>query len=230
MPCLLPIGAASLVLGWCPRHRWGAKWDRMTYKLPIESLLVSLSLLVSGCLFESDHDAGPVVIEQFLLGDGTSNKTGLGGYWFTEVDRSMTTSIEPNTGKVDPLDPTKTELRPGLWTGNGLEDDGSGNATFHVTGTVGAIPEDRTAASFSDKYWDLEYAQLCVDGNCREVIRPVAHLGVGIRANNRIFAEYVTPTQGIVFRAKVGKNHDGFAQGDPRPHTRNGADGPNGRA
>jgi hypothetical protein len=191
-------------------------WDRMASKRLIASSFVSLSLSVLGCQSETDHDKGSVDNPK-ILGNGLNASDGLGGYWFTEVDRSLTTTIEPNTGKVDPLDPNSTTLRSSLRTGYGLEDDGAGNTAFHVTGTVGAAPLEPLTSSFSDEYWNQVYPQLCVDGDCREVLSPKAHLGVGIRVGNQILGELGTGIQGIVFRAKVGENHDGLLQGIPRP-------------
>jgi hypothetical protein len=170
---------------------------------------------LEGCIFE--RDCVPVVVDGTLLGDGRSNKSGTGGYWWTQIDRSGLTEIIPNTGKVYPNDPEGRELRPGFSPGNGLEDDGSGNVAFHITGTVPAAPTVSALSTLKDPYWNATYGALCVNGDCMEYKIPEARLSLELREYNRVVAEEGTPSKGISFRVRAGNKHGGLAEGTPRP-------------
>jgi hypothetical protein len=194
-------------------------------KLITLALASTTALMLAGC-----GATDSVAIDNSLMGDGTSAQTGLGGYWWTYVDRSGLSSVIPNTGKVNPTDAASSELNPGLsqGPGKGLEDDGTGNLAYHVTGTVAFAPKwsstlgaDGIATNYTatnptlnwvDPYVDANYGALCKDGKCGEVKYPAAGLGFGFHASNKILGPDSkdgagAPKVGISFRMKLGAGH-----------------------
>lgn len=156
-----------------------------------------------------------IVIDQTLMGDGSGNKTGLGGYWWTYVDRTGTSSVVPNTGKVAPNDPAARTLNPSIAPGNGIEDDGKGNKAYHVTGSVVPAP-DWTATlgtdpTWGDPYVDANYGSLCEGGACQEVKYPAAGIGLGLKQGNEVLGTADAQDKiGIAFKMKVGPGHTGI--------------------
>ena len=153
----------------------------------------------------------PIVIDQSLMGDGTSNKTGLGGYWWTYFDRTGLSSVTPDTGKTTPKDPLATTLKPGFGGGNGLDDDGTGNKAYHITGAVAPAPK-WTSTLGSDPVWqdlyvNTSYGSLCQGGLCGEVMYPSAGMGLGFKSGNEILGADAAKFTGVAFRMKVGAGH-----------------------
>lgn len=148
-------------------------------------------------------------LDYSLMGDGTKNKTALGGYWWTYVDRTLTSEVNPNTGKVEPTNAASTELNPGFSVGEGLgqEIDGS-HLAYHVTGKVIPVPP----LLEPDAYWTDLFSDICKDGDCDESKYPSAGVGFGFREKNaplgsRAFLSGGKLTTGIGFRLKYGATH-----------------------
>jgi hypothetical protein len=156
-----------------------------------------------------------------VVSKGEDNKTSGGGYLWTFSDRSGKSVIFPNTGKINPLDPSGTELNPGIALGNGVEDDGTGNRAIHVSGNVAHEPMWTAvlgeAGEWADTYWDAFYGATCDDGRCREVKYPEAGLGLSLQTSNRPI-DLATKYLGFAFRAKLGPTHDvDTSTGTPLP-------------
>lgn len=173
--------------------------NRLT-KLALTSMA---ALCTNGC-----SDALPE-LDTSLMGDGTSNVTGLNGYWWTYVDRTLSSEVTPNTGKEEPTDPFSTKLRTGFSRGEGLgmELDGT-HAAYHVTGKVVPVPTTLE----TDGYWSELYKELCQDGDCGEQKYPAAGVGFGFKPKNAplgtdAFDNQKRLKKGIGFRIKYGSEH-----------------------
>lgn len=178
-------------------------------KLIYLALASTYLVTLAGC-----GNSDEVVIDQSLMGDGTSSKTGLGGYWWTYVDRSGTSSVLPNTGKADPTSATSTTLLPGISKGHGIDDAGGGNLAYHVTGTVGAEPAyaetiGANASKYWDTYWDDLFPTLCGTDGCKEIKYPAAGLGFGFHVGNTVLGNDGLgsdglPMMGVTFKLMLG--------------------------
>jgi hypothetical protein len=157
-------------------------------------------------------------LDKTLMGDGSSNMTGLKGYWWTHVDRGGVSTVVPDTGKVTPKDAKSTQLKPGfaIGVGKGLEDDGTGNTAFHITGSVNIeppYPPDPTI--YTDDYWTQLYSSICTTDGCEEMVYPSVGLGFGFKDKNVVLGDDAHEgsdptkplTKGMSFRIKVGPNH-----------------------
>jgi hypothetical protein len=159
-----------------------------------------------------------------VISKGESNRTITGGFWWTYVDRAIganpKSEVVPNTGKLDPDNPTATALGPSLSSGVGIMDDGTGtgNMAFHVTGQVRPSPkwtdslgvngqskDTADTYDYRDIYWDTHYGALCKDGKCLEVKYPSAGLGFGFQLKNK--AIDLSAYYGIGFKIR----NDGMA-------------------
>lgn len=160
-----------------------------------------------------------------LMGDGTSNRTGLGGYWWTHVDRSGRSRIDPYTGKVDPLDtwtyPAK--LAGAVGVGTGIED-----GAYRVRGYVGDEPAyDSVEEEDMDRYWDGFYAlprsiigapdtsDFCDGDSCEEMAYPMAGLAFGFQNRNAPLGVLAADKVGIAFKMKLGPGHGLDEDGKP---------------
>ncbi|HMA95256.1 MAG TPA: hypothetical protein VKP30_21350 [Polyangiaceae bacterium] len=167
-------------------------------------LAFASSVTLAGCGLTTMEE-----LDYSLMGDGKSNKTALGGFWWTYVDRTLLSEVTPNTGKRDPTNAEATELNPGLapGVGQGQEIDGS-HPAYHVTGKVIPVPSPLEP----DPYWSDLFAEICKDGNCGEDKYPSAGIGFGFRPSNaplgaRAIGKDGKLTKGIGFRLKYGANH-----------------------
>lgn len=168
----------------------------------ISLALASISTLALAGCGATDNP----VMDTSVMGDGKSNKTGLGGYWWTYVDRSAKSSVTPDTGKTDPFDTTKTpaELKPSIAEGNGIE-----NGAYHVKGVVGVSPKYDDTTVW-DTYWDGFYGvagstapNVCGPDGCREMKYPAVGLGFGFKAKNVPLGKDADGKVGIAFKMKI---------------------------
>lgn len=177
----------------------------MIKKLIYLTLASASTLALSGC---GDTSLPPP--DESLMGDGTSNKVGLGGYWWTYVDRSGKSEVIPDTGKEDPMDTTTIPpvLAGSLGPGVGLED-----GAFHVKGHVGSEPEyDSEEEADMDRYVDAFYgkgkpAEHCLQDSCGEMAYPTAGIGFSFHDKNRPLGAKADDKVGISFRMKLGPDH-----------------------
>lgn len=159
------------------------------------------------------------------MGDGTSNRTGLGGYWWTHVDRSGRSLVEPYTGKVDPMDAwtSPAVLAGSIAPGMGIED-----GAYHVRGYIGPEPNYMSEREEDmDRYFDAFYAKLsrlvgapvpvevCADGTCGELVFPQAGLGFSFHDHNVPLGADASDKLGFAFRIKLGPRHE--LDDDSRP-------------
>jgi len=186
----------------------------MTRSLLGLAALLGLTLGVVACRFPGLTCCGvDYANDPARMSDGNNNITGLGGYWWTYVDRSGTSWVHPDTGKVDPNDPTSTELNPGFAKENGIEADGPDNLAMRVYGSVGPVPLE----VIPDTYWNTLHGSNCSWGDCGVPLVPSAGVGFGFKAANEPLKVNGTATRGLAFRIKLGTNHEGFSAGSPRP-------------
>jgi hypothetical protein len=191
------------------------RWLQAQVTLVIAIALFSSVALV-GCFPQEEAciDCDPFLPTS--MGNGSSNKTGFGGYWWTYYDRGGKSNIDPDTGKVEPLNPFSSELRSGISLGNGIELDGD-NYAYHVHGEVGAAAAVSTEPVL-DVYWDAFYSSICAGGECRQPLVPEAGIGFGLKAGNSVLGESSSfGIRGISFRAKVGGKHALNAKEEFRP-------------
>jgi hypothetical protein len=175
----------------------------------ISLTLASVSTLALAGCGASDNP----IMDTSLMGDGSSNKTGLGGYWWTYVDRSGKSSVSPDTGKIDPMDTTTTpaKLKPSIGVGNGIED-----GMYHVTGTVGVAPAYNDTTVY-DTYWDGFYGTsgsigpVCGAQGCLEMKYPAVGIGLGFKAKNAPLGADADKKAGISFKMKIGPKHPDIA-------------------
>lgn len=187
----------------------------MIKKLIYLTLASASTLALSGC---GDTSLPPP--DESLMGDGTSNKVGLGGYWWTYVDRSDKSKVEPNTGKEDPMDTTTIppKLAGSLGPGVGLED-----GAFHVKGHVGDEPKyDSPDEVDMDRYVDAFYgkgkpAEHCLEDSCGEMAYPTAGIGFSFHDKNKPLGAKADDKVGISFRMKLGPDHGVDEDDKPRP-------------
>jgi len=182
----------------------------MIKKLISLALASASTLALAGC-----GETTIPTTDTSVMGNGESNKTGLGGYWWTYVDRSAKSTVVPDTGKLDPNDTTTTPAKLkdsiGVGVGKGLED-----GAFHVTGTVGVAPnyQDKTVY---DKYWDGFYGPAgsvgaaCGADGCLEMKYPAVGIGFGFKAKNVPLGADATDKVGIAFKMKLGSGHPDIA-------------------
>ncbi len=176
-------------------------------ELALLTLASLVTLSSTGCGVTS-----PVELDTSSMGDGYTAKTALGGYWWTYVDRSGTSLVDPNTGKEDPADATATALRPGMALGNGIEELPDGNLAYHVRGYVGPEPTQLDYALNGDPYWDELYGSLCKDKKCLEYKYPASGIGWGFKDRNvplgsDAFDKNGQPVVGVAFKMKLGPEH-----------------------
>jgi hypothetical protein len=185
-------------------------------KLITLALASLTTLTLAGC-----GATDTVTLDTSCMTKGENNKTGLGGYWWTYVDRTGISTVTPNTGKVAPTDPASTELKPGIADGPGLgvEPDETGNKALHVTGSVTFAPayskslgtdgiaKNYPGVDFKDTYVDANYGTLCAGGACGEVKYPAAGLGFGFKNGNASLGNDAVEKTGIAFRFKLGGTH-----------------------
>lgn len=171
----------------------------------ISLTLASLSTLaLAGC-----GESTLQQIDASIMGDGTSNKTGLGGYWWTYVDRSDKSNVSPYTGKVNATDTTETPptLKDPIAPGNGIDE-----GAFHVTGKVGIAPYYAATDQY-DPYWDAFYgpdgsqAKVCGEDGCKEMKYPAVGIGFGFQANNIPLGAKANGKKGLSFKIRLGANH-----------------------
>lgn len=145
-----------------------------------------------------------------LMGDGSSNKTELGGYWWTLVDRSGKSEVMPYVGKLDPTDTVTrpVELTGALREGNGIED-----GKYHVKGRVAPPPVAGDPMAI-DRYWDAFYGPagnqvpgFCGTNGCQAKMIPAAGIGFGFKSNNTPLGLDSEFRVGISFKAKLGPAH-----------------------
>lgn len=175
-------------------------------------MMVNLRMLFAATPAICSIGCGPTSLNELddsLMGDGTGNKTALGGFWWTYVDRTLNSEVVPNTGKKDPTNAQSTELNAGFSQGPslGLETDGS-HAAYHVTGKVVPVPSPLE----SDPYWTDFYAKICQDGDCGEEKYPSAGIGFGFKSKNAPLGRDALGKdgklkKGIGFRMKYGATH-----------------------
>lgn len=187
----------------------------MIKKLIYLTLASASTLALTGC-GESSLES----VDSTLMGSGKDNKTGLGGYWWTYVDRSGKSKVEPNTGKVDPMDTTTKppKLQGSVSPGNGIDD-----GAFHVKGYVGPEPNylseeeadmDRYVDAFYGKGAPYEY---CMEESCGEMAYPTAGIGFSFKNKNAPLGNDASDKVGISFRMKLGPDHGTDANDDPQP-------------
>jgi hypothetical protein len=163
------------------------------------------------------------------MGDGTDNKTGLGGYWWTHIDRSGTSKVSPDTGKVDPTNTTTVpaKLLDSIGPNNGIAD-----GAFHIKGELGPAPVYNATDKF-DPYWDAFYGKdadsryspgVCGtfyeggkadDGttdlpasSCGEMKYPSVGMGFGFKSKNAPLGDDATGLIGVSFKLKLGASDD----------------------
>jgi hypothetical protein len=191
------------------------RWPQSQFTVVMTIALIS-SVASVGCFPQAGAciDCGPFLPAS--MGNGASNKTGFGGYWWTYFDRGGKSYIEPDTGKVEPMNPFSRELRASISLGNGIELDGD-NYAYHIHGEVGAAPASSAEPVF-DVYWDAFYSSICVGGECRQPLLPEAGIGFGIKLGNSVLGESSSSgISGLSFRAKVGGKHAVNAKEEFRP-------------
>lgn len=187
----------------------------MIKKLISLAVASASTLVLAGC-----GETSTPTVDKSVMGDGTTNQTGLGGYWWTYVDRGDTSLVDPNTGKKEPRNAAAKELLAGLSNGNGIAADETGNLAFHITGKVGPAPAYPPPEDIYDDYWDASYSDICVDGKCSEYRYPSAGLGFGFKAKNVPLGADAAGTKGLGFRMKLGSTHAKAADNTtPRPVT-----------
>ena len=180
----------------------------MIKKLISLAVASASTLALAGC--------GPteeIPMDSSLMGDGTSNKTGLGGYWWTYVDRSGKSEVSPDTGKSDPMNtttrPATSILKSSIGPGVGIEE-----GAFHVTGKVGVAPKYNDTTVY-DAYWDAFYGpasqdapNVCGADGCLEMKYPAVGIGFGFKAKNvPLGVEGAKGKIGLVFKMKLGATH-----------------------
>jgi hypothetical protein len=151
---------------------------------------------------------GTTPTHSFLLGNGSS-ESAFDGFFWTYVDRGGNSTIAPDTGKVAPLDPFSTALKPQLASGYGIEVDerDRNNTAMHVKGSVApslSYPPPDTA---NDAYWDQMYPEICKNSKCMEYAYPQAALGVSLRPNNVPLGTDADGIKGLAFRIRLGSTH-----------------------
>jgi hypothetical protein len=166
------------------------------------------------CACQQPEANGPTQ-DRSLLGDATSNKTGLGGYWWSYVDRSGSSVVIPYNGKRNPNDTTTIPpaLAEPLRFGYGLDPDASGNAAFHVRGSVAP------SSSLRDDYWNAFYSSICDGGDCAIEEPYSAGLALQFKSNSRPLRYLANMSHGIRFRARIGATHATTGVGQPYPVT-----------
>jgi hypothetical protein len=170
----------------------------------ISLVLASASTLaIAGCGATDTPSA-----KEYVLFDGTSNQTGLKGYWWTYIDRGTTSEVTPNTGKENPQDALSTKLKASIAVGNGIEVE-NGNSVLHVKGKVGPEPKYPPAEEYYDAYWDAFYSGICEGGKCGEYKYPSVGVGCGFKEKNRALGSTVTEGKyiGVGFKFKAGPDH-----------------------
>jgi hypothetical protein len=175
--------------------------------------LSAMAITMAGC-----GNTSPVAVDTSTMTEGNNNQTGLGGYWFTFVDRTLKSTVLPNTGKVEPLNSSATELNAGIaeGVGMGVETDptNGANKAIHVTGKVISVPSPVAA----DPYMDVFYSTLVCGGtSCGNQIYPAAGLGCGFKANNALLGADSAGKVGIGFRMMLGATHGKDATGALNP-------------
>lgn len=172
-------------------------------------------------------DPNPIPQDPRLMGDGTSNRTGLGGHWWTYVDRSGRSKVEPHTGKSNPYDTWTypAELAGSIGEGFGIE-----NGAYRVRGYVGGEPAYNSEEEEDmDPYWDGFYAKrllvvgspntvdYCEGDTCGEMTYPKAGIGFGLQNQNVPLGALAEDKVGIAFRMKLGPGHGLDDDGRPYP-------------